>query len=255
MKQIREPIPVAYIPAPRPKIEKPKKQKPKAEKKVKIVRKSNPPKPIERPPKIQAKLARQSNPRESRLTAAKGVDLPEGVRWRSPSTRKPPSQEVEKKTILRRALPSLQELLPPMELATARKSPTIGEGAIRLDSKDPNYITYLSSIKRAIDLVWEYPPLALSQGIQGKLIVEFTIMGDGNLLGARLIRPSGFSILDEEALRSVRAAAPFYPIPHWIEKNHLAIIANFEYHDNRLRYSFTPDGRDQPLPQSLGSQP
>jgi len=240
MEQLREPIPVAYIPAPRPKIEKPKKQKPKTEEKVKIVRKSTPPRPRERPRSIQPKLARKTTPSKSLPTAPKGADLSAGVRRRTPNPLKPSPQDAEKKTIVRRALPTLKELLPPMELATARKSPTVEGGAIRLDSKDPKYISYLSSIKRAIDLVWDYPHLALVQGIQGKLSVEFTIMGDGNLLGARLIRTSGFSILDEEALRSVRAAAPFYPLPNWIEKSHLTILANFEYHDKRLRYSFTP---------------
>ncbi len=56
----------------------------------------------------------------------------------------------------------------------------------------------------------------------------------------RLIRSSGFSILDEEAIRSVQAAAPFHPIPPVIGKNRLPIIASFEYLDNRLKYSFAP---------------
>ncbi|HEX9878758.1 MAG TPA: energy transducer TonB, partial [Candidatus Binatia bacterium] len=88
-----------------------------------------------------------------------------------------------------------------------------------------------------------------------KLVVEFTVLGDGSLSGARLIRSSGFSILDEEALRAVRSAAPFYPIPPWIHKKRLAIIASFEYFDNRLRYSYTPEDTSQLTPQSGPPQP
>jgi outer membrane biosynthesis protein TonB len=44
--------------------------------------------------------------------------------------------------------------------------------------------------------------------------------------------------LDEEAMRAVRAAAPFRPIPGHIGKQRLDIIASFEYHDSRLHYDF-----------------
>lgn len=111
---------------------------------------------------------------------------------------------------------------------------------IRLDSTDPNYISYLASVKRDIELVWEYPPSALREGIQGRLIVEFRIRKNGTLMEARLVRSSGFSILDEEAIRAIQAAAPFHPIPTWIGKQRLAISASFEYYDNRLKYSYTP---------------
>jgi protein TonB len=116
----------------------------------------------------------------------------------------------------------------------------LNEEVVRLDSQDPNYISYLSSIKRDIELVWEYPPPALSRGIQGRLVVEFRIKQNGSLMGAQLVHSSGFPILDKEAIRAIQAAAPFHPIPRWIRKERLAISASFEYYDNRLKYSYTP---------------
>ena len=116
----------------------------------------------------------------------------------------------------------------------------LNEEVVRLDSQDPNYISYLSSIKRDIELVWEYPPPALSQGIQGRLVVEFRIKKNGSLMGAQLVHSSGSPILDKEAIRAIQAAAPFHPIPRWIRKERLAISASFEYYDNRLKYSYTP---------------
>jgi len=55
-----------------------------------------------------------------------------------------------------------------------------------------------------------------------------------------LLRSSGYSVLDEEAMRAVKAAAPFHPIPSWIGKARLDIVASFEYHDNRVRHGLTP---------------
>jgi len=146
---------------------------------------------------------------------------------------------LQEKTIVQRPLPTLKELLPPVASSPSEGSAS-SEGPIRLDTQEPKYISYFDSIKRAIEIEWQYPEPALRQGLQGKLILEFTVLGNGTLERARLIRSSGFSVLDEEAIRAVRAAAPFHPIPPWIGKARLDIIASFEYHDNRLKYGFAP---------------
>jgi protein TonB len=153
----------------------------------------------------------------------------------------PPHSKLEKgETIVNRPLPSIKELLPPFRWSQSQKREEFEEGAIRLDTQEPKYVSYLSSVKRAIELEWEYPDMALRHGLQGKLVLEFTIHGDGNLMKTRIVRSSGFSILDKEAVRSVQTAAPFHPIPPWIGKSRLPVIASFEYLDNRLNYSFAP---------------
>jgi protein TonB len=132
----------------------------------------------------------------------------------------------------------MKELLPPVVVSREREANTVQDDAIRLDSREPKYVSYLSTVKQAIELVWEYPDLALRQGIQGNLVLRFTILGDGTLEKTSLIRSSGFSVLDREAVRAIQAAAPFQRLPPWIEKKRLDIIANFEYLDNRLQYGF-----------------
>jgi protein TonB len=109
---------------------------------------------------------------------------------------------------------------------------------VRLDTRDPQYVTYFNSIKRAIEVVWQYPELALRYGLQGRLLLEFSILGNGDIESAKIVRSSGSNLLDEEALRAVKAAAPFGPIPPWIGKNRIDIVASFEYLDNRLNYRF-----------------
>ncbi len=153
----------------------------------------------------------------------------------------PPEKPVlrEDDIIVRRPLPTLRDLLPPVTLAPSEQAQDT-DGPIRLDTREPQFIEYFSSIKRDIELVWKYPEPALRSGLEGKLILEFTVLGNGDLGGIRLIRSSGFPILDQEALRAVKAAAPFHPIPPWIGRTRLPIVASFEYHDDRLRSRLAP---------------
>ncbi|HWP60643.1 MAG TPA: TonB family protein [Candidatus Acidoferrales bacterium] len=138
-----------------------------------------------------------------------------------------------------RALPSLRQLLPPVTWSPPRQG-AAEEAPVRLDTREPRYVSYFESIKRAIERVWEYPPAALQGGLEGKLVLEFSVLEDGALVGPRLVRSSGFVELDDEAMRAVRAAAPFRPIPPSIGRARIDILASFEYYDNRLQYHFTP---------------
>jgi protein TonB len=149
-----------------------------------------------------------------------------------------PREKVEENlSITERRLPTMRELLPPANWSSAANS---GDEAIALNTRDPQYITYFTSIKRNIEFVWEYPEPALRYGLQGKLLLQFTILASGELESEQIIRSSGSNLLDHEALRAMKAAAPFRPIPPWIDKKKLTITASFEYLDNRLNYRVTP---------------
>lgn len=149
----------------------------------------------------------------------------------------PPPREVipEKAEIAERNLPTLKELLPSI---TYSSSDGRTGSPISLNTKDPVYVSYFNKIKQNIEQRWEYPEMALRYGLQGRLALEFSINGDGQLDGLRLIRSSGSQLLDEEALRAIKAAAPFPPIPTWIKPVPLLISASMEYHDSRLNYRF-----------------
>ncbi len=225
IEKIREPIPVAFLPF-------------ADVKKVEPLREVERQKPVVRPARTKAQT--QQLARKPDRLGETPRPLPE-VKIRRPDELKArPFPFGKRETIVRQSLPSFKELLPPTGWSLSPDEEGIEEGAVRLDSQEPRYVTYLSSIKRAIELAWEYPDRALRHGLQGKLVLEFTILGNGALVKTRLIRSSGFSILDEEAIRSVQAAAPFHPIPPVIGKIRLPIIASFEYLDNRLKYSFAP---------------
>lgn len=150
-----------------------------------------------------------------------------------PATREPLPENA---IVAERPLPSLRDLLPPpsWSSSSARSSTPVS-----LNTRDPAYVTYFNKIKQMIESQWEYPEMALRYGLQGKLALEFTVSGNGRLEQIRLIRSSGSQLLDDEAVRAIRAAAPFPPIPPWIKSNPLSISASMEYHDSRLNYRFS----------------
>lgn len=151
---------------------------------------------------------------------------------RSPA--EPPQREQlpENTVVVERPLPSLKELLPTITYSSGGAR----GGPVNLNTRDPLYVSYFTKIKQNIEQQWQYPEMALRYGLQGRLALEFTIGGGGQLEQLRMIRSSGSQVLDDEALRAVRAAAPFPPIPSWIKSVPLSISASMEYHDNRVNY-------------------
>jgi periplasmic protein TonB len=192
-----------------------------------------------RPTKAPARIAKRAAP----PIAEKPAIAKETPPLKEPKREEPrlaAREQIPNQAILaERPLPTLKELLPPVGWSTEGRSRGI-DGPIRLDTNNPQYVTYFNSIKRAIEVVWQYPELALRYGLQGRLLLEFSILGNGDLEGAKIVRSSGSNLLDEEALRAVKTAAPFGPIPPWIGRNRVDIIASFEYVDNRLNYRFLP---------------
>jgi protein TonB len=114
-----------------------------------------------------------------------------------------------------------------------------GGGGFRLtplNAPEVQYISYFASIKRKIELVWQYPYEAAVAGIQGELTLDFVIARSGAVNSIALVRSSGSKILDEEAIRSIRVAAPFDPIPADYKIPSLQIRGRFVYvHGGALR--------------------
>ncbi|MGE5850168.1 MAG: energy transducer TonB [Candidatus Methylomirabilota bacterium] len=104
-----------------------------------------------------------------------------------------------------------------------------------LDSKDPVYLPYLARLKRRIQNEWVYPEEAWRRGVSGELLLVFTLNKNGSLTNVRLVHSSGFPILDEEALRAIKQAAPYDPFPPQMGEEPWNISASFHYY---LPYRF-----------------
>lgn len=88
-----------------------------------------------------------------------------------------------------------------------------GDNSVTLDTDEFKFISYNRWLKIKVESVLRYPELAAISGYQGTLYIKFDIMKDGSLGDVELLKSSGYKILDDEALRAIRSAAPFQPLP------------------------------------------
>ncbi len=88
-----------------------------------------------------------------------------------------------------------------------------GDDSVTLDTDEFKFMSYNRWLKIRVESMLKYPELAAVSGYQGTLFIKFDIMKDGSLGGLEVLKSSGFKILDDEALRAIRASAPFQPLP------------------------------------------
>ena len=74
------------------------------------------------------------------------------------------------------------------------------------------------SIKNEIYSNLRYPHLAIVKKIGGKVTIQLKVTKDGKLKKLKLLKSSGFAILDEEALRATGQASSFPSAP--VSLNH-----------------------------------
>ena len=233
-------------PAPKKEVKKPKPEKPKVKKpeeriittpkkaKVKIPKPKPAPKPKPKKKTVQKKVEKKPTKVKKQPPRTKVASKSSE---KSPSPGPPPGVSRENKAPAPTPAPSPKSLFPSAETLhqierkfshTYPKDVEKGD-VISLNTKDFRYISYFTHIKRKIELVWEYPRRAAAMGQEGSLLLRFTILKDGRLGGIKLLQSSGYRLLDQEAIRAVREAAPFNPIPDRLHKNRLNIMATFNY--------------------------
>ena len=103
------------------------------------------------------------------------------------------------------------------------------EDTISLDTKDKRYTSYAKAIKARLIKHWEYPHEARENLIEGKVLIVFSLNRQGHLKEIRILQPSSYDILNREAQRAIRSAAPFPPFPGSVTVARLNIKADFAY--------------------------
>jgi len=112
----------------------------------------------------------------------------------------------------------------------------VHEASVSLDmlhDADVHYRSYLGHVRSAINSVWHYPPQARDMGLNGTVTVRFSIMRTGRLKSLTVKKKSAHRLLDDESLRTIRAAAPFHPFPRDFTIDTLHVSASFVYEFNR----------------------
>jgi periplasmic protein TonB len=101
--------------------------------------------------------------------------------------------------------------------------------AITLDTEDLQYTSYLRGLKQRIEEGWEYPESARRNGIQGQLLMKFTILKSGKVTDVEILKSSGYPALDNAAKKALFDASPFNPLPDNWKKDAFTITGNFIY--------------------------
>jgi len=110
----------------------------------------------------------------------------------------------------------------------AKKDTEVDKG-MTFEVKGFQHRGYMRLLKEKIESIWQYPKEAARLGLSGDLYIKFTIKKDGKLGEINLLRTSGHRDLDEAAMKALKDAEPFWPLPADWEKDDLEINGHFIY--------------------------
>jgi TonB family protein len=100
---------------------------------------------------------------------------------------------------------------------------------IDINTQEFRYLGYFTNMRKAIEMVWVYPSEAWRRGIQGTVRIEMTIQKTGQVTNLKVIKSSGFEVLDNAILEAIRLASPFAPLPDGFAKNRIVVPGSFAY--------------------------
>lgn len=200
--------------------------------------KKSPPKtqkPVPVPPQKTKPVLDTRPPQKPFPKADRGFALPKA---RGEVTRNPSPRKIEGGTL------ALLEGFDPDKYSkfdTQSPTPADDDEPISLDTRESKYAAYFARIKRQIERVWVYPEEARRRGMVGQLVLKFQIAKDGKLMNVWLMDQSGHRLLDDNALRAIKDAAPYYPFPVTIDRESLSIVATFIYQPGLNHSQYFPN--------------
>ncbi len=124
-----------------------------------------------------------------------------------------PPREVQQETRQAPRLPAPTTSAPvaiPERTAALPAAPTQGQATPQNSSA---LAAWRSQIVAVIERNKRYPETSARRGEQGVAQVFFSLDRQGRVIDSRVVRSSGASALDEEALALLRRAQPFPPVP------------------------------------------
>ena len=104
---------------------------------------------------------------------------------------------------------------------------TRSEASTTVDS--PGEGTYVESLTTKIGGNSRYPEYARRMGQEGTVDLVFAVRENGEVEDLKLLKSSGFIVLDVEALRNVRESAPFGPVPARADPEPLTVRLTLSY--------------------------
>jgi protein TonB len=103
--------------------------------------------------------------------------------------------------------------------------------SITFDTEEFKYYGYMQRLKEKIESAWKYPPDAAARREYGDLYIQFTISKNGKIGAVEVFKTSGHPSLDTAAIKALRDADPYWPLPDAMGKDSLTITGHFVYVD------------------------
>jgi protein TonB len=174
------------------------------------------PQPDEQKPQPEAEEDIAPLPAPQPLEPAPILQAPELPQVaKSEATLAAPAKPAEPKPLAKKDVPKKTAVQKPDAKAAPRPqrpAPQSADHAQAQAAASPNSASWKSELYARLKQFQHYPEAARSRGETGTASISFTIDGRGRVVAAHLVASSGSSILDQEALASVRRASPM-PAP------------------------------------------
>ena len=107
-------------------------------------------------------------------------------------------------------------------------------------TKESKYVGYMEAWRAKVERIGNlnYPEEARRRGLSGSLILDVAVNANGTIHEVNLVKSSGHKALDDAAIRIVRLASPYAPLPQAIreETDILHIIRTWQFLDDYRLY-------------------
>lgn len=91
---------------------------------------------------------------------------------------------------------------------------------VSASTKEYEFASYMRGWVARVERIGNlnYPDEARRRNLQGQLVLTVAVRRDGTVESIDVVQPSGHALLDEAAIRTVRLATPFGPLPETKER-------------------------------------
>ncbi|WP_332361620.1 MULTISPECIES: energy transducer TonB family protein [Asaia] len=119
---------------------------------------------------------------------------------------------------------------PPSEAPPSTVSATNAKGAPSSREASQAKESWQGKLLARLERFKRYPPQAQAEHQEGTPMLRFTMDRKGHVLAASIVRPTGYTLLDEETLALVRRAEPLPEPPDTIEGATLTLTVPVEFY-------------------------
>jgi TonB family protein len=147
-----------------------------------------------------------------------------------PKPKKPEPAKPKKKETKKEPEPQPEEIKPeekPLDVSVDKEEPA--QTSLEIDAPRFPFSYYLEAIERKVSQNWFAATSAGNEGLS--CVVYFRLKRSGSVDEVRLETSSGNSYFDRTALRAVRSASPFPPLPRAFTESYLGIHFTFLQRD------------------------